>query len=107
MTPVPTPPPVAPVTFLPVEPDPGFLGGMAGGFFGLGMLALLFWLIPTALIVWGTYWLIRLAVRHGSMDAMRWQATGSPKKPKERPMRHSQPPSSSGRTTRSPGPRDW
>ncbi len=107
MTPVPTPPPVPPVTYLPVDPDPGFLDGVVGGFLGLGMLALLFWLVPTALVIWGMYWLIRLAVRHGSMDAMRWQATGSTKRAKERSVRPWEPPASSGWTTKRPGPRDW
>ncbi|REJ03928.1 hypothetical protein DY023_16565 [Microbacterium bovistercoris] len=41
------------------------------------------------LALWGTYWLISLAVRHGTMDTARWQRPGMPdrmpKRVKRRP----------------------
>jgi hypothetical protein len=40
--------------------------------------SLLLWLVLTFLVILATYWLIRLAVRHGTMDTARWQAAGMP-----------------------------
>ncbi|MBO1769313.1 hypothetical protein [Agrococcus sp. TF02-05] len=48
----------------------GWLAGAAGSVF----VALLIGLGLSFLGMLATYWLIRLAVRHGTMDTARWQA---------------------------------
>ncbi|MDQ4213299.1 hypothetical protein [Microbacterium capsulatum] len=101
----PTPIPVQPFPVEPLSPDPGAVGGIAAGLLGFGILALLLYLGATFLVIWGVYWLIRLAVRHALMDAARWQSTGTVKKPKgyKAPPRDSFPVF----RDRGRGPRDW
>lgn len=88
-----SPVPIEPVG---VIPDPTGLLPVAAL---LGGFAFLLWLIPTALLVWGFYWLIRLAVRHAEMDVERWRVAGRPRKV---PGRGAAPPPRGFR-----GPRDW
>ncbi|SDR68302.1 hypothetical protein [Agrococcus carbonis] len=51
---------------------------------GFGFAVLLIWLGLCVLGILATYWLIRLAVRHGTKDAMLWQARGMPTKAEKR-----------------------
>lgn len=86
-----TPPPVDPYPYLPSEVgvDPGGLLGFAAVILGGGFLL---YLGLTALVIWATYWLIRLAVRHGGMDVARWQRAGMPHRmPKKRAVREPRP----------------
>jgi hypothetical protein len=65
----PTPFPVSPL-----DPGPDIFGILAG-FVGIGLVL---YLGVTFLVIWGFYWLMRLAVRHGGMDVARWQQSGMP-----------------------------
>lgn len=51
--------------------------------------SMLLWLLVSAVLavlgLLATYWLIRLAVRHGTMDTARWQAAGM----SDRGLKHS------------------
>jgi hypothetical protein len=67
----PTLPPVAPLYETPTI-DPW------GPFFALLGAGALAYIGVIVLEVWGFYWLIRLAVRHGSMDVGRWERAGMP-----------------------------
>lgn len=54
------------------------LSGWFAGAFGAMVVGFLIWVGVIFLGVLGFYWLIRLAVRHGTMDTARWQAAGMP-----------------------------
>lgn len=78
--------------------------GLFAGAAGAVLIGLVLWLGLAFLGLLATYWLIRLAVRHGTMDTARWQAAGMPSRRSQsahdrayRP--HQQPPAR--------GPRDW
>ncbi|MFC4137909.1 MULTISPECIES: hypothetical protein [unclassified Microbacterium] len=75
---------------------------------GVGvLLALVVYLGLTFLVLWGMYWLIRLAVRHGTMDTARWQRAGMPDRMPKRMKRPRRVPPPSYFDDRPRGPRDW
>lgn len=89
--------------------------GLFAGAAGAALVGLLIWAGLTFLVLLGVYWLIRLAVRHGTMDTARWQAAGRPSRADARQrQRHRnrqqrrEPTRSRAAINDAPrGPRDW
>lgn len=89
--------------------------GLFAGAAGAALFGLLLWAGLTFLVLFGFYWLIRLAVRHGTMDTARWQAAGRPsrsdarQRQRHRNRQHRREPvrPKPAVDERQRGPRDW